>query len=35
LGHGNKTTTEIYAKMALELVWASLEKAIRAMVGMK
>lgn len=33
LGHGNKATTEIYARMAMDPVRASVEKAIEAMVG--
>jgi integrase len=32
LGHGNKATTEIYARMAMDPVRASVEKAIEAMV---
>jgi len=30
---GNKDTTEIYSRMAMDPVWASVEKAIEAMGG--
>lgn len=33
LGHGNKSTTEIYARMAMDPVLASMEKAVRAMLS--
>lgn len=35
LGHGNKATTEIYARMAMDPVRASVEKAIEAMLSKK